>query len=111
MKIETKYEIGQNVFVKDDGEWWKGELRRVSHDGIQLYYDIEVSEIYRYFSLTEAEIIIDEPQEFRDTKEFLNLFPQFDKYEKAELLKLIRRLQKDSAKRIEADTKKTEPAL
>lgn len=107
MKIETKYEIGQEVFVKHDGEWWKGELMRISYNGTELYYEIEVSELYRYFALTEAEVIIVEPDGFKKTNEFLDLFPEFDERERSELTTVVRRLRKDSAKRIEASNKKT----
>lgn len=109
MKIETKYEIGQEVFIKQDGEWWKGVLMRISHNGIELYYEIEVSELYRYFGLTEAEVITEEPQELRDANEFLKLFPEFNQYEKSELSKAIRRLRKDAAKRIKETNEKPEP--
>lgn len=110
MKIETKYEIDQEAFVKEDGEWWKGVIMGLYHNGTELYYEIQVPEIYRYFRLTEAEIIIDEPEGFKKSNEFLNLFPEFDQFEKDQLATLIRRLRKDAAKRTEAMDNKNQSA-
>lgn len=108
MKIETKYEIGQECFFEDDDEWLGGKINGIFHNGIDTYYEIHVNELYRYIRLTESEIIIDEPVDFQKINEFLNLFPEFNGYERDELAIVVRKLRKGVAKRNQKDNKPNE---
>lgn len=99
MKIETKYEVGQKVYLEFEGEWHEAVIRRICFDGEQLWYDTESNSALRYFSLKEELIVVEEPESFQKSIEFLNMFPEFDEYEKHELRQLVRKLRKEASRR------------
>lgn len=100
MLIETKYEIGQEVFVQEDGEWIQGKITGWAHNGNNLHYEIYSNELYGYFRIPEKDITIDKPDGFQKVEEFLDFFPEFDEHERHELSFLLKRLRKQSAGRV-----------
>lgn len=99
MKIETKYEVGQKVYLEYEGEWHEAVIRRIVFDGETFWYDVEAESALRYFSLKEELIVVEEPESFQKSIEFLNMFPEFDEYEKHELRQFVQKLRKEVAKR------------
>lgn len=102
MTIVTKYEIGQTVYFKLDGEWCSGiiESFRLKEDVCYCEIGSVVGYFVEFLRKREDEVTDEKPEGFEQINDFVNLFPEFDLDEKSELVRKIRDLKFRARQRI-----------
>ena len=98
MTITTKYETGQHIFFKKDGEHRDGVIGGFRYTNGKVVYEVDCGEWVGAL-VSEDEVSLVEPEGFKRIAEAVAMFPEFGDMAKMELEGTIRKLLRQSEKK------------